>query len=82
MMTITPKAEQARQILSPLKRGIETTEFWKTTINSLILCGTGIFLIVKGHLTEGVGLLLGVAGLNGSYNISRGIVKKDNQKNE
>ena len=76
-ITITSKAEQARQILSPVKRGFETTEFWKTTINSLILCGTGIFLIVKGHISEGVGLLLGVAGLNGTYNISRGISKKN-----
>lgn len=81
-MTITSKAEQARQILSPIKRGVDTTEFWKTTINSLILCGTGIFLIVKGHLAEGVGLLLGVAGINGTYNISRGIAKKDNKSNE
>lgn len=76
-MTITSKTEQARQILSPIKRGIETSEFWKTTLNSLILCGTGIFLIVKGHISEGVGLLLGVAGLNGTYNISRGISKKN-----
>lgn len=84
-MTITSKANQAEQVIfvkEPhiLKRGIETTEFWKTAINSMILCGTGIFLIIKGHLSEGVGLLLGVAGLNGTYNISRGISKKnDNQ---
>ena len=76
-MTITSKTEQARQILSHIKRGIETSEFWKTTLNSLILCGTGIFLIDKGHISEGVGLLLGVAGLNGTYNISRGISKKN-----
>ena len=81
-MTITSKAEQARQILSPIKRGLETTEFWKTTINSLILCGTGIFLIIKGLLSEGVGLLLGVAGLNGTYNISRGITKKNDNIHE
>ncbi len=76
-MTITPKADEARQILSPIKRGIETTEFWKTTINSLILSGVGIFLIIKGNVTEGVGLLLGVAGLGGTYNISRGMSKKE-----
>jgi len=76
-MTITSKAEEARQILSPIKRGLDTTEFWKTTLNTIILAGTGIFLIVKGHLSEGVGLLLGVAGLNGTYNISRGLAKKE-----
>mgnify|MGYP001584779448 CR=1 FL=1 len=76
MTTIISQAEKARPILSTIKRGIDTSEFWKTTINSLILSSVGIFLILKGNLTEGVGLLLGVAGLGGTYNISRGMVKK------